>query len=123
MTMREIPRYRWEAFIDDFSRAHRGSVCTLEVDSSVAGPETEASSWPFQGLVLETGHGAPHIQVFVGDQRERHLGHDLVEPQRLWLEQNTEGAQTGLRIDADEGAIHIRFRTPREPEYVETYLP
>ena len=123
MAIREIPRPKWPTFLDDFSRDHKGCVCTLEVDSSTAGTETEALSWPFEGIAFEGGHGAPRVQVFVGNQGGRHLGHGLVEPRRIWLEETQEGAHTGVRIEADEGAIHLRFRSPQPPEYVETYLP
>jgi hypothetical protein len=124
MPLREIPRYRWAQFAEAFNRDHLGAVCTLEVDSSVAGMDTEARAWPFQGLALETGHDtAPRVQVFLGDGRDRHLGHALVDPHHFWIEENAEGAQTGLRIDADEGAVHLRFRSPARPGHVETHLP
>jgi hypothetical protein len=123
MRIREIPRYRWSTFLDGFSREHRGCSCTLDVDSIVAGPGVEARSWPFQGLALETGHGVPCVQVFVGDQRERHLGHALAGPRHIWIEETPDGERAGLRIEAEEGALHLRFSTPQAPEYIETYLP
>jgi hypothetical protein len=123
MTIREIPRHRWSTFVEDFSRDHKGCLCTLEVDSSVAGVETEALRWPFQGLAFETGHGAPRVQIFVGNERERHLGHGIDEPRHIRLEETKDGAHTGLSIDADEGAVHLRFCSPQPPEYVESYLP
>jgi hypothetical protein len=123
MPLREIQRHRWSSFLDGFSRAHAGCTCTLEVDSSVAGPEIEALHWPFQGFALETGHGVPCVQVFLGRGCERHIGHSIAEPRHIWLDETEEGARLGLRIDADEGSIYLRFGTPQAVAYDETYLP
>ena len=109
LSTREIPRHRWAAFLDDFSREHLGQRCTLDVDSSVAGIDTEAEAWPLQGVALEHGHGAVRLQVFLGETPDRHVCHALEAPSRMRVEENATGAQRGLRIDADEGAVHLRF--------------
>jgi hypothetical protein len=123
MPMRPIAKNRWPSFLESFSRQHAGCLCTLDVDSPAAGAATDTAGVPLEGLAFERGQGRPRVQIFVGDQLERHLGHSLSEPRGVWLEETGEGAHAGLRIEADDGAVHLRFRVPQEPEYVETYLP
>jgi hypothetical protein len=114
MSLREIPRHRWSSFLDDFSRRHLGRSCWLDVDSSVAGIDVEAAGLPLQGIAFEHGHGEPRMQVFVGDERGRHVGHALVAPTRVRLDESAAGAHLGLRIDADEGAVLLHFVDPAQ---------
>jgi hypothetical protein len=119
----EIPRRRWSRFLDDFSRDHRSCLCSLEVDSTIAGTELEAKSAPFQGVTFEPGHHGPQIQVFVGDRPDIHVTHSVSQPTAVWLETADDGSDKGLRIEADEGSVSLRFRSAQPSVYVETFLP
>jgi hypothetical protein len=123
MPFREIPRRRWASFLDDFSSQHRGCVCTLEVDSSVAGTEVEAHASPFQGAVFEPTRDGPQVQLFVGGRPDAHVTHALSQPVGIWVETTADGSDKGLRIEADEGSLLLRFRSPQPSEYIERYLP
>jgi Family of unknown function (DUF5335) len=119
----EIPRHRWSPFLDDFSRDHRGCQCSLDVDSTVAGSDREAKCLSFQGATFEAQRHGPEVQVFVGDHPSAHVTHSVSQPTAIWLETSDDGRTRGLRIEADEGSLLLRFRSPQPAEFVETFLP
>jgi Family of unknown function (DUF5335) len=124
MPFRQIPRQHWSQFLDSFSREHRGCTCSLEVDTAVVGNELEAQASPFQGVTLEDGQqGRAQIQVFVGDRPESHVAHALPAPIAVWIEETDDGSERGLRIEADQGSMLLRFKSPQPSEYVENFLP
>ena len=89
----------------------------------IAGTELEAKSAPFQGVAFEPGRHGSQVQIFVGDRPDLHVTHSVSQPTAVWLETADDGSDKGLRVEAHEGSVSVRFRSTQSSVYVETFLP
>jgi hypothetical protein len=121
MPTQEIPRDKWKSFLDGFSRQHEGWLATLEVLATDIGAQQEARDLPLGGITATSRESAPEtIAISLGQTPEDHVTHTITEPTRVWLEQNSEGANAAQEIEsADEVKTLLRFRSTLPAEMVD----
>ena len=125
MSTREIPRDDWPEFLDGFSLQHAGWLVTIELLDPDLGAQTLAREIPLAGITADLrGAGKGEITIIAGRAGEDHVTHGIVEPVRVFLLQNPEGADEALEIEApgDVRTI-IQFRSAVRPEMVDGILP
>lgn len=129
----EPPEKEWDEFCDSFSESHRGWIVTLRsVDTELL--ETDPTRAFEEGRVLVRGEvlsdvrlvqedGGVHIDLRVG---EGHGGgaHIVEQPVRLMVKRTHEGADAGLRVDAQDGhSALLLFRVPARPAELDGIAP
>ncbi|HEY3025559.1 MAG TPA: DUF5335 family protein [Pyrinomonadaceae bacterium] len=121
MPTQEIPRDQWTTFLDRFSRQHEGWLATLEVFAPDIGAQQEAHDLPLEGITVSSKDSAPEtIAISMGKTPEDHVTHTISGPNRLWLEQTSQGANAALEIEsADEIKTLLRFRSALPADMVD----
>ena len=121
MPTQEIPRQDWDNFFDIFSRQHESWLATLEVFGPDIGAQEEAHELPFAGISVASGdNSADAIAINLGKTPEDHITHTINQPEHVWLEQTSGGANAALEIEsANETKTLLRFRSALPPEMVD----
>jgi hypothetical protein len=121
MPTQEIPRDEWNNFFDVFSRQHEGWLATLEVFGPEIGAQEEAHELPLEGISIASGNkGTDAIAIDLGKTPEDHFTHRITEPEHVWLEQTSGGANAALEIESEnETKTLLRFRSTLLPEMVD----
>ena len=121
MPTQEIPRDEWNNFFDVFSRQHEGWLATLEVFGPDIGAQEEAHELPLEGISIASGNnGTEAIAIHLGKTPEDHVTHTIAEPEHVWLEQTSGGANAALEIESEnETKTLLRFRSALLPEMVD----
>lgn len=115
MHTRDIQRDQWGAFLDQFTRLHRGEA--LEVETIPAGAPPSAAvlcDQPLVGVVAvqQCDRGTDCIEVIAGAEPLTQ-SHTIHEPAHLSATETDDGRPTSLQITADDGSVTLlRF----EPE-------
>jgi hypothetical protein len=116
---REIPWRGWKGFFDGFSRRHRGWLASVEEIGPGIGAMTEARELFFQGIAAGAGRGSA-ITLSLGKGSDEHLVHPVANPQRVWLETFSNGAEAALEIESAGGHKTIlSFRSTMPAEMVD----
>jgi hypothetical protein len=123
MFRQEIPRDEWSAFLDHFTRVHRGWRVRVETTRSAGRPRLLADDIELAGISCDPGlHRAGAIVIEVGETGEKHLTHWVARPRRILLEQDDEGADRALRIASERReTVVVRLRTPARIETLDGY--
>lgn len=129
----EPPEEEWDAFCDAFSESHRGWIVTLRsVDTELL--ETDPTRAFEEGRVLVRGevlsdvrlvqeNGGVHIDLRVGEGPGGGA-HIVEQPVRLMVKRTHEGADAGLRVDAQDGhSALLLFRVPARPAELDGIAP
>ena len=113
MSTQEIARDEWASFLDRFSKQHEGWLVTLEVFAPDLGAQEEATELPLEGISLTSSGREPDtIAISIGKEPGDHITHTVSEPERVWLEQTSEGANAALEIESkNETKTLLRFRS------------
>jgi hypothetical protein len=121
MPTQEIPRDEWNNFFDVFSRQHEGWLATLETFGPDIGAQEEAHELPFESISITSGNnGTDAIAIDLGKTPEDHFTHRITEPEHVWLEQTSGGANAALEIESEnETKTLLRFRSALLPEMVD----
>jgi Family of unknown function (DUF5335) len=124
MPTQEIPRPEWNHFFAGFSRQHEGWLATLEVFAPEVGAQEEAHELPLEGISIGSADETPDvISINLGKRIEDHVTHTITEPEHVWLEQTSEGANAALEIEsANETKTLLRFRSAVRPEMVDDFV-
>ncbi|HWC65501.1 MAG TPA: DUF5335 family protein [Thermoanaerobaculia bacterium] len=122
---REIPRNEWTAFLDAFSRAHKGWRARLEIFGVNIGAQEEVDHLPLMGLTAELGRaGRERITIDLGREADDHVSHAILHPSRIRILQTDAGADEALEIEAGEAPpTLLRFLAPSLPEAVDGAVP
>jgi hypothetical protein len=121
MPTQEIPRAEWNKFFDRFSRQHEGWLATLEVFAPEIGAQEEARELPLEGISMASENGgAEAIAINLGKTPEDHITHTITEPEHVWLEQTSGGANAALEIESEnQTKTLLRFRSALPAEMVD----
>jgi hypothetical protein len=125
----EIPRKRWVAFCEEFSRQHQGWLVEVFVVEAGATPEAavidgapelaESRDARLRRLACRQ-QGETAIVLVVSGRGDRQTEHRTEGPTRIVFEQEDDGAHAGVRIEtAAGGTLAVRFRTPAHPEVLD----
>ena len=117
---REIPRWQWPAFLDQFSRTHRARLATLDEED-----ESTATGHPLRSVTpFVHNNRVVHIDIRFQDDphgREPARSHS---PVSVHVHETTEGLALGLEIVDDKGhATHLRFAAAARPERLDGVAP
>ena len=128
MPTQEIPRDEWDNFFYVFSQQHEGWLATLEVFGPEIGAQEEAHELPLEGISIDSGNnGTRAIAIDLGKTPDQ-ITHTIAEPEHVWLEQTSGGADAALEIgfmisleieSKDETKTLLRFRSTLLPEMVD----
>ena len=112
MITKEIPRERWAAFCDDFSRMNEDLPVTVEVLGAEIGDQKEALWLPLRGVTAELHGGrADMIEIMLGDAAEDHVTHAVTRPAHVRLAETEAGGPQALEIESEGGVTTLlRFR-------------
>ncbi len=120
MYNREIPRNQWVSFLDGFSKEHQGWIVNLQVTENGVQNKQEARDLPLMGISADLKHGDDDtIEVMLGNNKSQPMNHMLSKVKKITLQQNDQGADTGLVIEGSDGKATIQFRNPAKPENVD----
>jgi len=124
MPSRDIPREKWVAFLDSFTRQHERWLVNMEVVTDGLGVHREVREKPLIGVSADLkGRGSNTISIIAGERSDDHVNHIVNGPIRVALEETEEGAHKGLRIEAADGETTLLlFRSPAAPETVDGVL-
>ena len=112
MITKEIPRERWAAFCDDFSRMNEDLPVTVEVLGAEIGDQKEALWLPLRGVTAELDGGrADMIEIMLGQAAEDHVTHAVTRPAYVRLAETEAGGPQALEIESEGGVTTLlRFR-------------
>jgi|SRR4030095_56696 Family of unknown function (DUF5335) len=121
MRTQEIPRTEWNNFFDGFSRQHEGWLATLEVFAPDVGAQEEAHELPLEGIsIASTDENSNSISINLGRSPADHVTHTINEPEHVWLELRSRGADAALEIESqNDTRTLLRFRSAVAPEMVD----
>ena len=120
MPTKEIQRNEWVSFFDSFSSRHQGWLVTVQIMNPEIGDQTEARDLPLEGITAELNERGPdQIEIIIGNQADRHVTNTVVDPRRVWLKSNDEGADEVREIKGENETVLIRFRSAMLPELVD----
>jgi Family of unknown function (DUF5335) len=110
MPTQEIPRNEWTTFLDTFSRQHEGWLATVEILGPDIGAQQEAFNLPLEGISASGDREPETIAISLGNDAKDHVTHTITNPNRIWLEQTSEGANAALEVEAaDEVKTLLRL--------------
>jgi len=115
----EIPRRRWKAFFEEFSRRHEGWLIDVEELMGDRGAQKEVSGLPFHGA---SATAAPWASVVIeaGRGPEDHIEHRIEGSRRIWVESLSGGAEAAVEIESAGGRrTLLEFRSPQPTEAVD----
>jgi hypothetical protein len=114
MQTRIIPRDKWAAFFEGFSREHEGCLVSLEVLPTLKvftaklGERIEAEHLALGGITAELNvDGEDRIEVMVGEKAADHVTHNVSAPTEVSLDGTDDGSDVTLRIKTSEGELTI----------------
>lgn len=121
MPTEEIPREEWSNFFDGFSRQHEGWLATLEIFAPDVGAQREARELPLEGVSISSGgDDAKEIAINLGKGPEDHVTHTIEQPEHVWVETTSQGANLALEIESEnQTKTLLRFRSALPPEMVD----
>lgn len=108
MPTQDIKDTNWQKFCERFEEAHRDGLITLEVVKHDGTTELLAENEPLRTFRFQRTDGCSDlIKIDVGATQ-----HQVVEPLHVRL-RDSEGSQKILEIDAESGAVEMRFSSGR----------
>jgi hypothetical protein len=121
MSVREIPRGEWEAFLEQFSRGHRAWLATVDRVGPDAARHVEILERPL-GAVTPAVAKKRVVGIRIEFQEDSRTGAALTvdAPRALRVEEAAEGAARWLEIENARGQrTRIRFRVPPPPDMLD----
>jgi hypothetical protein len=118
MTVRDVPRGEWPAFLEGFSREHRAWIGTIH--GLVGGaPITHIPAVALKSVTLDSGVSGSILRIMFVN------GISLCAAQPSVLRVETEdGAERALEVEtADGGFIRLAFRATALPEELDGVVP
>ena len=108
MPTQEIKDTNWQRFCERFEEAHRDGLITIEVVKHDGATELLAKNEPLRSFRFQKSNGCSDvIRIDAGATQ-----HEVVDPLHVRL-RDSAGSQKILEIDAESGAVEIRFTSGR----------
>jgi hypothetical protein len=108
MPTQEIKDTNWQEFCERFEQGHRDALITLEVVKHDGTTELLAENEPLRSFRFQKTDGCSDvIRIDVSSTQ-----HEVVDPLHVRL-RDSEGSQKILEIDAESGAVQMRFGSGR----------
>lgn len=119
MPTREIPHAEWRAFMDSFSRQHRGWLSTIEVLDPELGAQVQVREQPLAGITADSLPDGEHalVSVLIGKASDAHVAHMIPDAAHVRLKESDAGAHEALQIETGSGRMTLlSFRSAVAPE-------
>jgi len=97
MNSGSIPKDRWCAELDAFSRDHEGWRVDVRVSTPGGATRTEAHGLPLVGVSCDTPGGS-RVAVLTGERADDHLTHEIPDAVSIDIE------ESGVSIRAADGS-------------------
>ena len=115
-----IPRADWREKLDQFSLSHDGWRVSLELLDQELGAQPEIDDLPLRGVTAELTDRDSTITIAAESKNKAQITHIIHKPIDVRLEQNEQGADMALEIEAkDHSKAILRFTSPALPETVD----
>ena len=105
MSTRALARADWRRYCDGVSKATVGRRVELDVASMELGDHVEARWLPLLGLVFDARGDVLEVAL-------DGVGHSIVSPRKVLLEETERGLVAIEVVGADETVETLRFREP-----------
>ena len=117
---REIPRWQWPAFLDQFSRTHRARLATVDEED-----ESTPTGHPLRSVTpFVHNNRVAHIDIRFQDDPHGREPARIHSPVSVHVHETTEGIALRLEIVDDKGrATHLRFAAAARPERLDDVAP
>jgi hypothetical protein len=112
MPRHALPRADWRRYCDRVSKATVGRSAELDVASLELGDHVEARWLPLLGLVFDGRRDVLEVAL-------DGVGHSIVAPRELFLEETERGLVAIEIVAADDTVETLRFREPLRLELEE----
>ena len=110
MPTQQIPKERWSDFLDTFSAHNQTRMITVDLESTVLGPQRLIEHKPLLGIEPDLEEEA--ITVVAGDPEgpePASLAHQVANPKAIWIKEDESGAAEALDIETEDGRTIIQF--------------
>lgn len=110
----EITRQEWKQFFDEASADYLNWQTKIEVLKDDIGAQVLSEGLPLTGLTFEektNGEAARSvIEIMLGEESGAHQTHSVTNPNKVYFEENEEGAPGGtIEIEDETGAKTIVY--------------
>lgn len=120
----QIPRDRWEQFLNDFSDFNADMPVRVErIGAADTGYGVVADQQPLLDVTLDDEAGTPVILVEVGDpaavpsEAPRAMRHVLREPTVVWARRVEPAGWDALEIEGRDGAVIVSVSERAESDW------
>ena len=107
-----VPREEWNGFLQDFSRAHKGWLATLETADTVTKEIVETHEMSFQSIELDLEdekHPRINVSVHTDNKTFKHI---LFLPSHMVLHTLEGGWRDSLEIETLNTTTKVHLRPP-----------
>jgi len=101
METKEIPISQWPAFLDRFSRAHRGQPAAVTTEDRSIGLQSDGKGLPFIGITdVSPDQVDETIRIMLGDSSGTHIDHGVEHPSHLRVAEWNDGFSAARQTEA-----------------------
>jgi len=105
MQMKEIPRHRWQEYLDQFSRAHHEAPAHVELYKGSGNHACDVADLPLLGITAEHVDGEDEqIQIMLGRPADENLSHTIEHPMRVRSAEWNDGYSGSIEIESADGS-------------------
>ena len=125
MSLREIPRAEWQAFLDQFSREHRAWLASVDRTDAAAGSHVEVRDRPLGSVTAYTA-ARRIVGIQIQFQHDSQASHAVLvdAPARLRVDETADGGTRALEIEDERGErTRIRLRVVAPPGLLDGVAP
>ena len=109
MNVRDIPRAQWPAFLDQFSRAHRAWLATIDAGASPTNPQNGDEAHPLRSITpFVYNDRVVHIDIRFQDDLQTNEPLRINAPGTVRVDETREGIAQALEI-IDRHGISTRL--------------
>lgn len=108
----ELPRERWDVYLDQLSRAAKNRPITVRVEGPKVGDQILAADVPLLSISIEekgTERGA--VEIIAESPDGTHLTHLIPSPQRIYVARSDERQEVCVDIEDADGLKTLVFCT------------
>jgi Family of unknown function (DUF5335) len=118
MATRRVSPVDWPSFFDGFNHRHTGWLVRLETLAPSIGAQVQAEDVPLRAITVDHDHGAPTIEIMVGDRARGTITHVIDEVGNVWLKTAEDGSEEALEVEARGGVTLLTFRVTVQSEMI-----
>ena len=114
MNTKEISRQEWPAFLDQFSRLHRGQLATVQSMAPQLGAQVNVRDAQFVGLTAEPDAAGGQIIIMTERPPLHALEHVVRRPSRVRVAEWNCDVSAAIQIEGEDGTVTLLVAGPVE---------